>query len=62
MLALRVWKGPLNSFDTDQLGGMYLRASGRKSKSNRAQKEMSWIMGGCGAVSTYSDCSLCTEW
>jgi len=39
VLALRVWKGPLNSFDTDQLGGMYFAPVVGNPKAIAAEKD-----------------------
>ena len=46
VLALRVWKAPLNSFDTDQLGGLYAApviGSPSAIAALKAQSDYSWL-------------------
>ena len=54
VLALRVWKAPLNSFDTDQLGGLMLHRSS-ESQVRLPLSRRNRITRGCAAASICSD-------
>ena len=48
VLAIRVWKGPLTSFDSDQLGGMYFApvvGSPAAIAASKAELDFAWLRG-----------------